>query len=569
MALRILAAYGLAVVAFGTMAPPSTFDNDAAVRDRRPAVGLETSSSEGDTFNWTGVNGHDWGDPGNWDLGRVPAAGDSVNINPDASHIWVPSGVRLRRLQLSGGALDGGSISVEETLLWTDGWVGFHNSTKLHLLARSTTVIAGEARKTISSGPITNEGTVLMQGGEMWMPYGKEGFINEGTFEMQAEGKITGQGRFTNDGTFRAAAPVHPGYTTVGPFVNRGTLEVAENVVLDLPGGRSSFGGGARLLGRGRLRVPAGSRLDLEGVVEMPSGTLELAGGHLAGRGTIRGGTWRWTSGAVGEGSGTITIADATAMIMTDSAAKTIRSGTIVNEGAVIMEGGELSKPYANSRFINKGTFRLYGGARITGQGPFENDGTLTVVPAPSGSRAASGGSSLLNRGTVEVLGGVLSGTDGYRQVSGTTHLFDAAVLRWRTPVVIDGGTLAGNGRVDARLVNNSVVAPGLLGGSSSSPGDLSAKEYEQGPAGRLEIDIAAASRHDRLAVNGTARLQGSIRVNAIPPYQPPTGARFSVISYARLMAPRPRIVRAGESRWPTYSLDAEPNHAVLLVSDL
>ena len=89
----------------------------------------------------------------------------------------------------------------------------------------------------------------------------------------------------------------------------------------------------------------------------------------------------------------------------------------------------------------------------------------------------------------------------------------------------VNAGTLGGAGTIAGDLNNASVVAPG------TSPGVLTvAGNYTQTAAGTLQLELngAAGTEHDRLAVAGTATLAGQLAVSL--GFAPAAGQSFVVL---------------------------------------
>ncbi|WP_428939737.1 BNR-4 repeat-containing protein [Fontivita pretiosa] len=96
---------------------------------------------------------------------------------------------------------------------------------------------------------------------------------------------------------------------------------------------------------------------------------------------------------------------------------------------------------------------------------------------------------------------------------------------------VVPGGTLAGDGRVNAAVNNiGGTIAPGHSAGILTINGDFS-----QSPSGTLEIELGGTivgSQYDRLAIAGSATLDGTLRVSLIGDFVPLPGQRFDVMTF-------------------------------------
>jgi outer membrane autotransporter protein len=92
--------------------------------------------------------------------------------------------------------------------------------------------------------------------------------------------------------------------------------------------------------------------------------------------------------------------------------------------------------------------------------------------------------------------------------------------------VLVKEGLFGGTGTVQGDLTNSSIVAPG------NSPGTLYVtKNYKQTEDGTLRIEIASASKYDRLNVGGDASLEGDLKVALVNGYQPGKGKKFTILT--------------------------------------
>src|SRR5262249_25339101 len=117
--------------------------------------------------------------------------------------------------------------------------------------------------------------------------------------------------------------------------------------------------------------------------------------------------------------------------------------------------------------------------------------------------------------------------TAGTTRMSGGNIKFD---LPFSFP--LQGGTLEGSGTVTGS-VNNSggTVSPGLGGaGLINITGD-----YTQGAGGTLKTKLGGLppiGQYDRLAVGGSATLDGVLNAGAINGFVPQIGDSFTVLTY-------------------------------------
>ncbi len=136
----------------------------------------------------------------------------------------------------------------------------------------------------------------------------------------------------------------------------------------------------------------------------------------------------------------------------------------------------------------------------------------------------------LLNRAlsAAEIRNDVLTVTASrITQSSGTTTIHGTATSQDQYSLA--GGTLKGNGALSTPLnQTGGTLAPG------SSPGCLTINgNYTLAAAGSLQIEIdgpTACTQYDRLIVNGTVNLAGSLSTILAPAYVPTVGTEFLIL---------------------------------------
>jgi hypothetical protein len=205
------------------------------------------------------------------------------------------------------------------------------------------------------------------------------------------------------------------------------------------------------------------------------------------------------------------------------------------------------SNDYSGNTFINAGSFDLTGGSDLTNDNGFigydpNSSGAATVVVVDpnsgslyvGGTDSAAGGTGSLtidgggevvvgnqlkiwNPGTVSSQGGTLTAdtighTDGgmFNWTPGTLH-----VSSFNGDLVNQGGTLA---------PGNSAGTTTVDGTYTQSSGDL-----------EIELGGTGAGKFDKLIVNGTATLGGSLDVSIINNFTPQAGNSFDILDWGSL----------------------------------
>ena len=138
------------------------------------------------------------------------------------------------------------------------------------------------------------------------------------------------------------------------------------------------------------------------------------------------------------------------------------------------------------------------------------------------------------NLGTFEEIDSIelhgFTTTGSYRQTGGTTTL-DGGRLTSSGAVDLQAGALLGTGTIEADVVNAARVDPGAPTGAL-----VITRTYTQTPGGTLSIDLggtSAGTQYDRLTVQGTASLGGTLDINLVNGFGPAAGQTFQVLDYA------------------------------------
>ena len=136
------------------------------------------------------------------------------------------------------------------------------------------------------------------------------------------------------------------------------------------------------------------------------------------------------------------------------------------------------------------------------------------------------------NSGIVQVLQGRLNLGPRYIQTGGQTKLDGGSINgSGGASQQYLGGTLEGSGSVSANVMNDGAsVSPGHSPGSITINGN-----YTQTSNGTLNMEIAglnAGSQYDQLIVNGTATLDGTLKLTMLNDFLPKDGDNFQLLTY-------------------------------------
>ncbi|QDS97016.1 hypothetical protein [Adhaeretor mobilis] len=191
--------------------------------------------------------------------------------------------------------------------------------------------------------------------------------------------------------------------------------------------------------------------------------------------------------------------------------------------------------------FNNSNTFTLDNSTstseHLTLGGPFSGDAFLRVldgnhvIEAPlvlaADTQVNINESSLLE---VDVTSTSLNGPTLTKLGGGDLRIHQVLNLNSGT-LLGKKGTISGTGEVFGNIDNSSAtIAPGDDGeGTFLLHGD-----YAQGDQGRLEVELGGAGSldYDRFTINGSASLDGDVRVLLSPGFTPSAGDQFTVMTY-------------------------------------
>jgi hypothetical protein len=282
------------------------------------------------------------------------------------------------------------------------------------------------------------------------------------------------------------------------------SVALASGAGLTVSGGTLAATGPEASAFDGTIDVRGGA-LELGAAEAGRAGILVQSGGTLGGSGNLNVfESFDWTGGSQ-SGSGSTTVAPVASMTMAGS--------THFLEGgrALVLYSTADSGWTAGDLELDDATFALAGGARLATAGDhgvhggrLNIDGDLTVSSGTlvlQATTAWTGGAICLADGAVLRVADTITMGRGAEPLCGAGGVVE----------LVAGGTLAGNGTVEGGVANVAgTVRPG------SSPGLLSiGTDYSQGVSGTLAIEVegAAPSEFDRVAVGGTARLGGTLAI--------------------------------------------------------
>jgi hypothetical protein len=93
--------------------------------------------------------------------------------------------------------------------------------------------------------------------------------------------------------------------------------------------------------------------------------------------------------------------------------------------------------------------------------------------------------------------------------------------------VNLNGGSLNGTGTIQGNVTNAATVSPG------DAPGTLAVQgSFTQTSAGVLDIDLGGTNHFGKLAISGSATLDGTLNVSLVNGFAPSLGDSFKLLSF-------------------------------------
>jgi hypothetical protein len=413
-----------------------------------------------------------------------------------------------------------------------------------------------------------NQGTIRKSGGNgtsviSSLQFRNSGILNveTGTLESNASGTSTGGNFLVAAGaTLDLTGGQSPTYTGTYTGSGAGTVALAsgtlnignDGATFDFPPGLFQWTSGtlfipvsATLTNSGDLTAPVADRifLDIDGNGAMVNnGSFTVSGNgrfDLEGTGTLT-------------NTGTMTFAGGGQEFV----------GSILNAGTIIQTDTGTLNLNANSTLTNQpgALYDLQSDAGITSYGTFVNQGTFQKS---GGSGTSALDSYFSNPGRVLALSGTLAIDYDTTEVSGST-------LTGGTWAVFNGATRTLNSGVNLTTNNATVILDGPApafpnihslttndgsliiqdGGSFATSGDFTnlgyvliddssiltvSGNFTQGAAATLEIQLGGTpgtGLFGRLAVAGTANLDGTLTLTPVNGYTPSTGDAFPILTF-------------------------------------
>ncbi len=408
----------------------------------------------------------------------------------------------------SGGKIinltnDGATLSGNYTVTGAMTWLSGNVNGSLTIATNATLTITASGLSLDSNSSLTNNGTVMWQGGGL--NGGSSAYVINNNLWLASANNYEGSGMFfTNYGIFRNTASTTYFYSSLENYG-----------LLDIQGGALSLYGGGTIAGN--INVGQFGSLQINQNTYTAPFPLTITG---AGSSVLNGGTLNLLSDQIGNlqmNGGTVVLGPAFQ-----------NAGAITN---LTLSGSAL----AGSNNVT-GTLTWTGGTSLP-SGAWLNiapDGLLNLT---TGSTKTMLG-VLVNNGTVSWTGGAIQGNS-------SALMTNNGLWQTLTDNTIGNGPCCGN----PTFVNNGTFSKSSTYGTTSMSGmafiNAGTLDIESGvinfvnsgtyaqTVATLEFGIAAPNLAGQLDIPGSVALDGSLSVHLLDGYVPQLGDYFAFVNYA------------------------------------
>ena len=349
--------------------------------------------------------------------GIIQLVGGTFNINGTLT---------TTNVQMVGGSLTGTNVFTNG-FLWSGG--DWNTASAVTIAANTVLRIAGSASHGMGNCSLTNNGTVVWSGGDIWGGGVGPGTViyNQGLWDSQADASLFGAYGgsnivFHNSGTFRKSAGTNQttfGYN--GVFLNNtGHLDAQTGTITLAAGGNLTGGTATNLAGIIRL---AGGAFNINGTLTTTN--VQLVAGSLIGVNVVTNGlTW---SGGDWNSALAVTIAANTLLRIAGPTIHGMQNVMVTNQGTVVWSGGDIygGGTSPGTVIYNRGLwdsqadesfFGAYGGNNIV----FHNSGTFRKSACAGLTQFGYNGVLLTNTGTLDAQTGTIALAAGGNLSAGT-----------------------------------------------------------------------------------------------------------------------------------------------------
>jgi RHS repeat-associated protein len=359
----------------------------------------------------------------------------------------------------------------------------------------------------------------------------------------------------TIDGTLNEAQPASSGQVTNGLTLDNGIFKIGAGARFKFLGtqllggtGTVVFMGNGGIFGN-NIFLSNGSTLTIgPGIfIHGQEGKIDATGGALINQGAIAadGGDNITVVNAANFSGGTLT--GGTWQAAANSTLRIVGANITTNAANLTIDGAG-SHIYSDSATTNA----------LAGLGAIAAGSSLALQ---NGATESSTAASFSNAGALTVgANSVLTLAGGFTQSAGSTAV--DGTISSGGPLHLNGGALSGSGTIQGAVINAGQINPGNLLGTLTVTGN-----YTQASTGTTNIEIGGAtagSQYDRLHIQGTAALDGTLHINLVNGFGPSAGQDFTILDFASATGSFATINGLVQGGRTIFRVDSNPTSLVL-----
>lgn len=261
--------------------------------------------------------------------------------------------------------------------------------------------------------------------------------------------------------------------------------------------------------------------------------------------------------------------------------------GDLFVEGTLDLQSGLLSSADKTITVQTGGVVEIHDDAAMKNAGlssqPIQNNGTVQKTTGTgTGSVVTDFSASFFNNtnGLVHAGTGTLefaipvTGNGGDWLIDAGATLLAARPPSFSPGFLINGGSVRGSGVLVVHTFDNQggTVEPGDSSGVltiAASADPALPGTYVQGAGATLAIEIGGASpgsQHDQLIIEGSATLDGTLRVTAIDGFSPQVGESFTILTAASVVGEFADVDQVDFPSQRTVEIDYQDDSVVVRV---
>ncbi|QQS35946.1 MAG: T9SS type A sorting domain-containing protein [Ignavibacteriales bacterium] len=482
--------------------------------------------------NYVAVNNGNWDNPSTWMPPGIPGELDVVTI--DSGYIVKTNGYRevAGYNQIFGTLIvngENGSLYVHDVGSWVNGQIydstSTHNGTFVVPIGGLFTINEGTAQNKWLMGGITllNEGHIRIE--DQMAVFDASIIDNRGLFEIISDlwigTSITQNGQFINRGTvLKSGGNANSQFSYGIYFTNmNGTINVQHGALNFLCDGTYTDGIYNAEFDAKLVFYSNGTHI-FEGILKgSPAGRVEYLGGQLILGSQIvvldfTGTGFTWSASTI-SGGNTLSIPDTCLL--------------------VLVPGISNKRLIGRTTIHNLGTIKAESGFVVMDSSVVNNYGLVDIVTDAQFTTTIPDYGIFNNYGTVKKSGGNTFSTWGtmwdFKNHNGGTIDAASGEIRFLRLETFISSVITGDASilVPANFSNRGITRPGNSVGTMNYVGN-----YLPTVNSVLEIELGGlnpGSEHDQLNINGSAVLNGDLKIDLVNGFIPDAGDMFTIIT--------------------------------------